>query len=129
MLLPEEVARQSLSGRQCSAGEDVEDDVVDDLGVCKPAQAAPLPGYGPWRVILLLAGPPHRAGEVGEVDAVVLLLRVKPVHLLGCSLLEDLPRKLSFLRGYPSLSKEDLSMVGGRDRILRGPNLRVTVVH
>ena len=47
ILLPEKVARQSLIGRQCSAGEDVEDDVVDDLGACKPAQAAPLPGYGP----------------------------------------------------------------------------------
>ena len=43
MLLPVEVARQSLFGHQCSAGEDVEGDeddvvdVVDDLGACKIA--------------------------------------------------------------------------------------------
>ena len=29
-LLPEEVARQSLSGRQCSAGEEEEDEEEDD---------------------------------------------------------------------------------------------------
>ena len=49
LLLPEEVARQSHSGRQqCSAGEE------DDPEACKSAQADPQPGYYPERVILLV---------------------------------------------------------------------------
>ena len=49
MPLPEEVARQSHSGRQqCSAGEE------DDTEVCKSAQADPQPGYYPGLVFLLV---------------------------------------------------------------------------
>jgi hypothetical protein len=52
------VARQSHSGRQhCSAGEGEED---DDPEACMSAQADPLPGYYPLRVILLLADLAHR---------------------------------------------------------------------
>ena len=50
----------------------------------------------------------------------MLPLRVRPVHLLGCIFPGDLPSKLSFLGGYPALSNEDLGLVDGRDRILRG---------
>jgi hypothetical protein len=41
-LLPEEVARQSFSGRQCSAGEEEEDEEDDEA--CLSAQANHLPG-------------------------------------------------------------------------------------
>ena len=46
-LLPEEVARQSHSGRQCSAGEEEEDEEEDDPEACLSAQADHLPGYYP----------------------------------------------------------------------------------
>ena len=45
MLLPEQVARQSFSGRQCSAGEEEEDDEEEEEAeACLSAQANHLPG-------------------------------------------------------------------------------------
>ena len=43
MLLPEEVARQSFSGRQGSAGEEEEDDEEDEAEACLSDQSDP--GY------------------------------------------------------------------------------------